>query len=455
MTKKRSCYFFSHAVVYSILALFLLNIFVLAGGSIFYCRSLNALEEQNLKQRVEVAVEVEQQRIKEILVEYSFWDQGYEKSVQQVDRPWVDKNYGEFLIDTYGFSFTAIGVLGGDVLFSSSAAGAPHIDRKEIRESGVDSFVAQSFASRGLTKEVSGFVCIDDIPYLIAVGPFVDEETEGPRPDNSYVLFGKEIERGYLDSISKRYSLPVLGLVFTPHSEENLVGLSLPSDCPDVFLSFKPPSTEGAMLSLLLPMMLLVGLCTFGLSWFLLIKHNRLRTEYEASLYEMASRDALTGVYSRREFYSRGQQLFAQDQQSKRNHGVLMLDIDYFKAINDEHGHSAGDKNLQICAKIMTSCVRGNDVLGRLGGEEFAVILPEVTAIKTYEIAERIRDHIERLTLAGRDGVIPMTISIGAVHVEEGDTFEGALSSADILLYQAKALGRNHVVTADQFEEPG
>jgi diguanylate cyclase (GGDEF)-like protein len=453
MIEEESNLFSFKVVAYSIYCFFLLNILVSVGCAVFYFKSLSTHEQQHLLQGVEVAVAVEQHRLQDLLVEYSFWNEGYEKTVQNGDREQFNEIYGESLVEAHHLSFTAIGKGNEDVLFSSSAPGKPYVDRKTISESGIDAIVSRGFKAPGLTKDISGFVCIDGLPYLVAVAPFIDQVSGEVRPDHSYVLFGKEIEEGFLDIISKRYHLPPLDVSFVSQPPKISFGLFTHADYPEVLLQFDAPAKNWPLLFKLLSVILLFGGGTFALLWFFLNRYHQLHSVHEAKLLEMASRDGLTGAFTRREFSIRGQRLFTQVEEEFNGLGVLMIDIDHFKAINDKHGHSAGDKNLQFCVKIINSCVRGNDVLGRLGGEEFAIVLPNVTVTKTYEIAERIRSHIEKSSLAGRGGVIPMTVSIGAVHVDGGDSFEGALSSADILLYKAKQMGRNHVVTADQFSK--
>nr|WP_246317639.1 GGDEF domain-containing protein [Hyphomicrobium methylovorum] len=137
-----------------------------------------------------------------------------------------------------------------------------------------------------------------------------------------------------------------------------------------------------------------------------------------------------------------------QDRRPKKTTSLLMLDIDHFKSINDNYGHPAGDKVLAAAARRIKTAVRERDFVGRLGGEEFAVFLPQCSRRQAIEIAERIRSSIEENPILLDDGRrISITISIGATSDSASRTsLEQLLSSADQALYGAKSEGRNRVL---------
>jgi diguanylate cyclase (GGDEF)-like protein len=130
---------------------------------------------------------------------------------------------------------------------------------------------------------------------------------------------------------------------------------------------------------------------------------------------------------------------------------VVMLDIDHFKAINDRYGHPCGDEVLRHVVGQLTSCVRRIDLVGRLGGEEFAVVLPAIPAATALRAAERLRSQVADSTVAVGDETIRVTVSIGVAMARDGDrTIEQALARADAALYTAKGTGRNRVVSCDE-----
>jgi len=172
--------------------------------------------------------------------------------------------------------------------------------------------------------------------------------------------------------------------------------------------------------------------------------------QYTAELLHLATTDALTGLANRRSFMDRA----ALDLENARRHRrplcLLALDIDHFKRINDTYGHAAGDQVLVALANSLTQQLRGIDAIGRLGGEEFAVLLPETPVASATEIAERLRETIGCLQIKSGDKVIAITASLGVAQAPEGaSTIADTLAAADAALYRAKAAGRNRVILAD------
>lgn len=173
------------------------------------------------------------------------------------------------------------------------------------------------------------------------------------------------------------------------------------------------------------------------------------------SLRQASIRDVLTGLYNRRFFdeSSQREMLRAVRQQAKGDYpglALLMIDIDHFKRFNDEHGHEVGDQVLREVAQVLQSQTRGSDVAARFGGEEFTIVLADITQQLALEHAQRVRHEVEQLVLhAGGKEVGRITISIGlAQFPAQGSTVEALLLAADKALYEAKAAGRNRVVVA-------
>lgn len=161
--------------------------------------------------------------------------------------------------------------------------------------------------------------------------------------------------------------------------------------------------------------------------------------------------DELTGALARRAFLQQGERLLARYQRGSAGLAVLVLDVDHFKQVNDRQGHGAGDEVLAGIAQAMATALRSQDVLGRLGGEEFAVVLPDVSPIEAHVIAERLRSAVEQQPFATAQGGAPQraTVSIGLVHSAtmggEAD-MDTLLLAADAALYRAKSEGRNRVM---------
>jgi diguanylate cyclase (GGDEF)-like protein len=185
---------------------------------------------------------------------------------------------------------------------------------------------------------------------------------------------------------------------------------------------------------------------------FLLDESNRLRTEeilrMNAHLERLSSIDGLTGIFNRRYLDAALERLCTLAVKNQRWIGVLMIDIDHFKSLNDREGHQYGDLCLERVAQILQHGVRaGIDTVARYGGEEFVAILPDADEQEALIIAERIREAIEGAGLKGYGSVV--TISVGAATMNgSGSCFmpEDLISAADQALYQAKRSGRNRVI---------
>ena len=172
------------------------------------------------------------------------------------------------------------------------------------------------------------------------------------------------------------------------------------------------------------------------------------RKMLEESLRVQAQTDGLTGIANRGHWVYSAKNSLSLARETGEPVSLLMVDIDYFKQINDTYGHATGDTALVGLAHLMQGGLRHGDVLGRLGGEEFAIILPNSTLDSAAQLAERLRQHIEQthFPLPGSDASIKLTISLGvtAFHPET-DTVDTLLIRADHALYAAKRNGRNRV----------
>src|SRR5207244_403913 len=126
---------------------------------------------------------------------------------------------------------------------------------------------------------------------------------------------------------------------------------------------------------------------------------------------------------------------------------LVVLDLDHFKTINDLRGHAAGDEALRLVARVIGSTIRASDVAGRIGGEEFAIVLPETTASDAANLAERLRERIASHPAAHNGDAFELTASFGVAGDNGGVRFESLLARADAAMYNAKADGRNRVVT--------
>lgn len=155
--------------------------------------------------------------------------------------------------------------------------------------------------------------------------------------------------------------------------------------------------------------------------------------------------DELTGLANRRSYEGRFAEEIARQLRHRRDLSLIMLDLDHFKAINDEHGHLAGDRVLRTIAERLSTTLRVNDFIARYGGEEFVILLPETGIGEARRVADKLRQTISAEPIAVEDVSLPVTLSAGVTEVQRGDRIEDAFSRADQGLYDAKRGGRNRV----------
>ncbi|MCL5976575.1 MAG: sensor domain-containing diguanylate cyclase [Nitrospirae bacterium] len=166
------------------------------------------------------------------------------------------------------------------------------------------------------------------------------------------------------------------------------------------------------------------------------------RKMIEEKLVELAERDPLTNIYNRRKFYNFLEDAIERAKRYKRPLSLIMFDIDYFKKVNDMHGHDVGDRVLIIIADIVAANIRRIDVFGRLGGEEFGILVSDTAIEGSKALAEKVKGKIEshNFDVAGK-----VTISIGVTEYKDDDTSDSFLKRVDDALYMAKDKGRNRV----------
>jgi diguanylate cyclase (GGDEF)-like protein len=166
--------------------------------------------------------------------------------------------------------------------------------------------------------------------------------------------------------------------------------------------------------------------------------------EHLNRIKELSNKDFLTGLYNRRFFFEVGGNLMASSKRKQIKLAVALLDIDYFKKINDTYGHDAGDEVLRHLAQMLKTRFRDSDIVARIGGEEFCILLVNSDHVFVFDIFEKLRKSIEKTEVSVNGHNIKFTASFG-VCTRLTDSLETMIKQADILLYQAKEEGRNRV----------
>jgi len=181
-----------------------------------------------------------------------------------------------------------------------------------------------------------------------------------------------------------------------------------------------------------------------------IIKYAIKRKKMDEKLETLALTDPLTGLYNRRYFFERGWNEYVRARRYQHHLAVIMLDLDFFKQINDKYGHACGDMVLMRVAKLFSQTLRDVDLVARFGGEEFIILIPETDKVGVDFVAQRIRQEIYDTPMEHNGKNFNITASLGIALIEDvvGD-FETMINQADIALYYAKENGRNRVELYD------
>ncbi len=187
------------------------------------------------------------------------------------------------------------------------------------------------------------------------------------------------------------------------------------------------------------------------------VHHKLFRTireleESRRALAELATTDPMTKLKNRRAFFENGANCLSLAKRQESDLSVILLDVDFFKKINDTYGHQVGDEALLMVARMLTELTRDVDTVARIGGEEFAVLQPDTNRLGAAVLAERIRAAVEREQLVVGDKIVSMTVSIGiaSLRTDTPSSVDQMLNVADTRLYLAKKSGRNRICVNDE-----
>ena len=213
-----------------------------------------------------------------------------------------------------------------------------------------------------------------------------------------------------------------------------------------VYVFFHPAPTAGDVSGILNACLFAIALAqvciAFGMTIMVLRQHA-------GRLKQLATIDALTGALNRAGLDLAGQRIIRRAQRDRRSVAVLLVDADHFKAINDDHGHAVGDIVLRHLSDVLAAQTRPNDMLVRLGGEEFVLVLDGMTLDAATIVAERLRHVVSEATVDGHGKPVRYTVSIGAAGSDtHGYNLMQLISKGDAAMYEAKRAGRNRVAVA-------
>lgn len=219
-----------------------------------------------------------------------------------------------------------------------------------------------------------------------------------------------------------------------------------------MILDQTPPDTQllSTLPAALIPMTKIVNISTLALAMTGLSRHYfHIVTDQQKNLLQLAHKDALTGLLNRRRLLEVIEQTLLQANRYEQPVSFILCDLDHFKMINDRYGHNVGDEVLRHASQILHNCIRETDSVGRWGGEEFLVILPQTRLSVAVTLAERIAQTLAKQPAVQNPRPVTVTMTLGVASYRKGELFEATVARADDALYVGKANGRNRVVVED------
>ena len=445
MTKLRSNTFIpvkslTHIVAWLLFAM----VVAVASCLLFFLNSLDRITTDELAQRVNLAQNLDVNHGRDILEEYTYWDETYVKIVIERDADWVKDNSGNYLMEKSNYDFS-VGIIEGN-------QEAYLIKGDDAQNLSFDGITKPLLELMNLSQELNtetqlanGFFRLNSDIYLIVGGPLIEEEFKKPRK-GTFLALGKRIDSEYLSELESNYQLFDLKLSDSLEDLKYFTPLLAPSGEAIAYLSWKPHLPSRDIIPVIIFITILFTFIITSVMKVLLQKEQASREEYEDKLFFEATTDSLTKVNNRRYFMEIGsRELNAYKRLDEGLLTVLVLDIDHFKAINDQYGHSVGDKALTHFAQLCLKELRESDIFGRIGGEEFAVVLPNTNLEKAIDVANRIRALVAQTPFVSKDKPLHLTVSIGVSVLTKQDHLEVLIEKADKALYEAKNEGRNRV----------
>lgn len=239
--------------------------------------------------------------------------------------------------------------------------------------------------------------------------------------------------------IHEKYSVPIIAL--TSHESKEI--LTAASEVGMAAYLTKPPNSSELDKAIIIALARHNDLMELKLLNEKLKVEIERRIESEQALKTLAETDVLTGLLNRRRLFEIADLELKRSHRYNHNLSILILDIDYFKKVNDTYGHQIGDLVLKDVSTSLQDITREIDIVARYGGEEFIILMPETDRHSGFELAERVRQTIEQLIITKDDLILSVTVSIGVTECIGTDSFDKALARADSGLYEAKEEGRN------------
>jgi diguanylate cyclase (GGDEF)-like protein len=428
------------------LALLTALLLVGSGGGLIWLANYQtntAIGEQARLARA--AVDVHGEALAKGASDYGHWDEAVVAIVDRFDFPWVDGNIGQAGATSYGLAMSFVLDPENRSVYSHVDGKGGAVDARSLLSNGFNELVARNRAGDHISATF-GLVTARDALAMVAVAPLRPfDDKERPQDTGYLIVFVDVLNEARLAELGHTYLLPNLRLVDIDDASVDPRARIRVSDemrATARYLAWDPVRPGDALLRTAGPV-LFVTLCAFFILSIFVLRYSSEAARLIRSSEARAMRDALTGLPNRVLLLDRLDRLVGHLKSRQPGVALMYLDLDGFKAVNDGHGHAAGDELLRQVAERLRSLLRDQDTAARLGGDEFVVVLPGLT--NHAELRARASWIIDTLRSPYRlgDTVVEIGVSIGiAVSPTDGQESADLLHKADQALYMAKSCGK-------------
>lgn len=449
------------------IVLLVLLLAVLTGGLLQVAvNGQDRVARQASEDIVRAAGAAQRNDLESLVRDWSWWNEAVEALIFEFDPQWVQLNLTDWLTENFGVSRSF--VFDPDLEPVHAAHEAEPIDRdhEAWRASGLVELVA---AARDLpdvnTASLSAYIEFRDGIHLAAASKLLTDEhvaDHPPYPDKGILILTRRIDEPLLDEIEEAFGLPEMALQATPPTSDQRTGLPLVDAAGDAvaWVAWAPPRPGRGMLAQIALPLGLGFAVILGLIALISARARRAnealraafdaQAEAQARLEYMARHDTLTDLANRALFLEHLETEIARAGRNGSGFAVHYLDLDRFKAVNDTHGHAAGDELLCAVAGRLTDVTRPADSVARFGGDEFAILQRDTESGEAARVlAERIIQAVTRPYTLGSH-TVSVGVSVGIAYRVAGAGSEALLVRADRALYRAKGEGGSRY----RFDDP-
>ena len=275
----------AHSVTHLIVSLILLFAASIIGAVVFGIYAIDEQAQRNLKQNIVIALDIEKQRQRDILEEYSYWDESYEKTIASPDPSFIDNNTGNYSLDRYGYAFSAS--IPGDHTSAEITGDAEHasLTLSQLLASGLGELADAAISDKEQNYTLSDYLTIDNQVYLVSLGLYVDEETEIVRPDHAFLVFARKLDNDFFERLGELHQIP--GLQIVPDIDECDKDILLLNDRmkqPQMAVSWEQANPGRAYLPYLLGIVFLLSVILAVLVIRILRQQQKNQSDYDSTL---------------------------------------------------------------------------------------------------------------------------------------------------------------------------